>query len=153
MVWKPHVTVSAVAERDGRFLVVEEEVRGRRVFNNPAGHLEPDESLPAAVRREVLEETGYHFVPQAVTGIYLWRHPKKPATFLRVNFAGRCNSHEPERPLDDGIIGPHWMTLPEIEALGDRLRSPLVTRSIRDFQLGHHYPLELLSHLLDEGGE
>lgn len=152
MVWKPHVTVSAVAERDGRFLLVEEKVHGKRVFNNPAGHLEPDESLPAAVCREVLEETGYHFEPEAITGVYLWRHPNKPATFLRVNFVGRCNSRDSDCELDEGIIGPHWMTLPEIEALGDRLRSPLVTRCIRDYQSGRHYPLELLTHLLD-GGE
>lgn len=152
MVWKPHVTVSAVAERDGHFLLVEEKVRGKRVFNNPAGHLEPDESFPAAVRREVLEETGYHFEPQWITGVYLWRHPEKPATFLRVNFAGRCNGQDVDPELDEGIIGPHWMTLPDIEALGDRLRSPLVTRCIRDFQRGCKYPLEMLTHLL-EGGE
>ena len=149
MIWKPHVTVAAVVERDGRFLVVEEEVHGERVLNNPAGHLEPGESFLEAVRREALEETGWEFDPEAVVGIYLWQHPRLDDTFLRVAFSGRCLRHHADRPLDKGIIGPQWLSR---AALGDGtrpLRSPLVLRCIDDHISGLRYPLQLLTHLDD----
>lgn len=149
MVWKPHVTVAAVAERDGRFLVVEEEVHGRRVINNPAGHLEPGESFVDAVRRETLEETGWDFVPDAVTGIYLWKNPELDASFVRVAFHGRCTVHHPQRGLDKGIIAPHWLSRTELSDGSRALRSPLVLRCIDDFLAGKRYPLELLSHVTD----
>lgn len=149
MVWKPHVTVAAIAERDGRFLVVEEDVHGRRVLNNPAGHLEPGESFVEAVRRETLEETGWEFTPDAVTGIYLWKNPQLDATFVRVAFHGHCAKHHPDRPLDKGIVGPHWRTRAELADGRHALRSPLVLRCIDDFLAGRHYPLELLSHVTD----
>ena len=149
MVWKPHVTVAAIAEREGRFLVVEEEVHGRRVFNNPAGHLEPGENFIEAVRRETLEETGWDFVPDAVTGIYLWKNPELDATFLRVAFHGHCTVHHPERNLDKGIIGPHWFSRAELAEREPRMRSPMVLRCIDDSQAGRRYPLELLSHVTD----
>src|SRR5579863_5805679 len=134
MVWKPHVTVAAIAEREGRFLVVEEEVHGRRVFNNPAGHLEPGENFIEAVRRETLEETGWDFVPDAVTGIYLWKNPELDATFLRVAFHGHCAVHHPERSLDKGIIGPQWFSRTELAEREARMRSPMVLRCIDDSQ-------------------
>lgn len=149
MVWKPHVTVAAVVERDGRFLVVEEEVRGERVVNNPAGHLEPGESFLDAVRRETLEETGWEFLPDAVTGIYLWKNPQLGASFLRVAFHGECGQHHPERPLDKGIIAARWLSRVELAALGPKLRSPMVLRCIDDYLSGHRYPLEILSHITD----
>ena len=149
MVWKPHVTVAAIAERDGRFLVVEEEVHGRRVLNNPAGHLEPGEGFVEAVRRESLEETGWEFAPDAVTGIYLWKNPELDASFVRVAFHGRCAFHHPERKLDKGIIGPHWFTRTELVEGRLPLRSPMVLRCIDDYLAGHRYPLELLSHITD----
>jgi 8-oxo-dGTP pyrophosphatase MutT (NUDIX family) len=147
MVWKPHVTVAAVAERDGRFLVVEEEIRGKRVFNNPAGHLDPGESLIQAVRRETLEETGWDFEPEAVTGIYLWQNPEVDATFLRVAFHGRCLRHHPELKLDHGIVAAHWLTRAELATERHPLRTPLVLNCIDDMLAGKRYPLELLSHL------
>ena len=149
MVWKPHVTVAAVAERDGRFLVVEEEVHGRRVINNPAGHLEPGESFVEAVRRETLEETGWEFTPDAVTGIYLWKNPELDATFVRVAFHGHCTVHHPQRALDKGIIAPHWLSRAELVGGTRALRSPLVLRCIDDFLAGKRYPLALLSHVTD----
>jgi ADP-ribose pyrophosphatase YjhB (NUDIX family) len=147
MVWKPHVTVAAVAERDGRFLVVEEDIRGKRVFNNPAGHLDPGESLIDAVRRETLEETGWDFEPEVVTGIYLWKNPEVDATFLRVAFHGRCLRHHPERRLDHGIVAAHWLTREELADDRHPLRTPLVLRCIDDLLAGKRYPLDLLSHL------
>ena len=149
MVWKPHVTVAAIAERDGRFLVVEEEVRGKRVFNNPAGHLEPGESFIDAVRRETLEETGWEFTPDAVTGIYLWKNPEVDATFLRVAFHGRCLRHDPARPLDKGIVAPHWLSRTELADGKYALRSHMVLRCIDDALAGARYPLQLLSHVTD----
>ena len=149
MVWKPHVTVAAIAEKDGRFLVVEEEVRGKRVFNNPAGHLEPGESFVEAVRREALEETGWEFTPDAVTGIYLWKNPELDASFVRVAFHGHCARQQPGRPLDKGIIAPHWLTRAELADGARPLRSPMVLRCIDDALAGHRYPLELLSHVTD----
>lgn len=149
MVWKPHVTVAAIAERDGRFLVVEEVIRGRTVLNNPAGHLEQAESFADAVRRETLEETGWEFEPEAVTGIYLWSNPELDNTFLRVAFSGRCLRHHPDRALDKGIVGPHWLTRAELGDGVRALRSPMVLRCIDDYLQGRRYPLQLLSHLDD----
>jgi 8-oxo-dGTP pyrophosphatase MutT (NUDIX family) len=149
MVWKPHVTVAAIAEREGRFLVVEEQVRGRRVFNNPAGHLEPDESFIDAVRREALEETGWEFEPDAVTGIYLWKNPEVDATFLRVAFHGRCTRHHPERSLDEGIVAPHWLSRAELADGTRPLRSPMVLHCIDDSLAGCRHPLDILSHITD----
>ncbi|MGE5624277.1 MAG: NUDIX hydrolase [Bacillota bacterium] len=149
MVWKPHVTVAAISERDGRFLVVEEEVRGRRVLNNPAGHLEPGESFLDAVRRETLEETGWDFTPDSVTGIYLWKNPELDAAFVRVAFYGHCSRHHPDRKLDKGIVAPHWLTRHELAAGRYELRSPMVLRCIDDCLTGRRYPLDLLSHVTD----
>lgn len=145
MRWKPHVTVAAVAERDGRFLLVEEEVRGRRVFNNPAGHLEKSESLTDAVRREALEESGWEFEPEAITGIYLWTNPAVHIPYLRVTFCGHCIRQHPERPLDHGILGPHWLTRSELDNGTIRLRTPLVTRCIDDYLAGKRFSLDLLT--------
>jgi len=147
MVWKPHVTVAAIAEQDGRFLVVEEKVRGQLVINNPAGHLEESESFESAVTREMLEETGWEFQPERLTGIYLWKNPRLDKTFLRVTFFGRCLRHYPDRPLDRGIVGPKWLTRAELGNGTHTLRSPLVLRSIDDYLAGARYPLELLTCL------
>lgn len=149
MVWKPHVTVAAIAEQDGRYLVVEEDVRGKRVFNNPAGHLEPGESLVDAVRRETLEETGWDFEPDAVTGIYLWKNAEVDTTFLRVAFHGRCLQHHPARRLDHGIVAAHWLTRAELAGGRHTLRTPLVLRCIDDLLSGRRYPLEILSFIPD----
>ena len=126
---------------------MEEEVDGRVVFNQPAGHLEPGESLAAAAIRETLEETGYHFVPEAVVGIYRWRNPASDATYLRVAFTGTLTGHEPERPLDTGIVGPVWFDTEALRQNAPALRSPMVMRCIDDYRAGCRYPLELLRDL------
>ena len=143
------MTVAAIAERDGRFLMVEEDVRGRHVLNNPAGHLEPSESFLDAVRRETLEETGWEFEPDAVIGIYLWKS-ESDKTMLRVAFHGRCVVHHPNRPLDKDILGARWLSRPELAAGAHILRSPMVLRCIDDYLAGRRYPLELLTHLADQ---
>ncbi len=147
--FNPHVTVAAVAEEDGRFLVVREYVGGEERINNPAGHIEDGESPAAAIVREVYEETGYRFVPEALGGVYLWRKPEDGETFVRCNFIGRCTEHDPAATLDEGIIGPEWLTL---EALADHksmLRSPLVLRSLREYLAGVRYPLAAITTLID----
>jgi len=108
MTWKPNVTVAAVLERDGKFLLVEEETDEGIRFNQPAGHLECRESLTDAVIREALEETGYSFVPQYLIGIYNWRNEAMDVTYLRFAFAGEITGHDAQRPLDEGIIAARW---------------------------------------------
>lgn len=104
MIWKPNVTVAAVIERDGKFLLVEEETSQGIRFNQPAGHLEADESLLAAAAREVLEESAYHFAPQHLVGIYRWHSAESDVTYLRFAFAGAITGHEADRQLDAGIL-------------------------------------------------
>ena len=146
MTWKPNVTVAAILERDGKFLLVEEETEDGIRFNQPAGHLECREALTDAVVREALEETAYHFRPTALVGIYNWRNEDKDITYLRFAFAGEVVGHEPERPLDTGIIAAHWLSLDEIRALQGRHRSPLILRCIEDWLAGKRYPLDLVTH-------
>lgn len=146
MVWKPNVTVAAVLERDGRFLLVEEETDDGIRFNQPAGHLECRESLTDAVIREALEETGYTFDPKFIVGVYNWRNEAKDVTYLRFAFGGEIIGHDAERKLDEGIIAARWMTLDEICALKDRHRSPLILQCIEDWQAGKRYPLDLVTH-------
>lgn len=145
--WMPRVTVSAVTERDGKFLLVEEDVRGNIVINNPAGHLENDETLLEAVVREVLEETGCSFQPEGFTGIYLWKTPKGDRTFLRVNFFGACVDENDEAILDDGILRKLWLTRKEIVARRSTLRSPMVLGCIDDYLDGKRFPLDALNHM------
>jgi len=144
MTWKPHVTVAAVLENAGRFLLVQERAAGSSVYNQPAGHLEDGESLVQAVIRETLEETAWHFDPEAVTGIYRWRQPDRQRTFLRVTFSGRARYHDPDIGLDPCIERTLWLTAAEIRACAPRLRSPLVLRSIDDYLSGRAWPLSLL---------
>jgi ADP-ribose pyrophosphatase YjhB (NUDIX family) len=146
-IWKPHVTVAAVAERDGRFLLVEELIEGQLVLNQPAGHLDENESLLAAVTRETLEETAWEFEPESLIGLYLWKEPTGGKTFLRAAFAGRCLRHHPGQPLDTGVQRAIWLSRPEIAALQDRLRSPLVLMCIDDYLSGKRFPLDMLRYL------
>ena len=145
MMWKPSVTVAGVIERDGRFLFVEEEADGRVVINQPAGRLDPNESLLHAVAREVLEETRYRITPTFLVGIYLWPHEIKDITYLRFAFAGEITGEDKERKLDTGILRPVWLTPEELAREADRHRNKLVSRCIADFQAGKRYPLDLLA--------
>jgi 8-oxo-dGTP pyrophosphatase MutT (NUDIX family) len=141
---RPDVTVAALAEVDGRFLVVEEKIKGRLVFNQPAGHVEPGESLLEAVRRETLEETAWRFTPHAVLGIYLW-HPTSGHPTLRFAFTGSVHDHDPTRALDRGILRTHWLTRSELEEREPRLRTPLVLRCIDDYLAGRRHSLDLVA--------
>ena len=143
-VWKPSVTVAAVIERGGTFLLIQERVSGRWVLNQPAGHLDPGESLAAACRREAMEETAHHFEPTALVGIYRWRDPRKDFTFLRFAFRGNVGAAE-NRPLDKEIVAVHWLTPEEIEERNAEHRSPLVQKCVDDFLAGNSFPLDVFS--------
>ena len=144
-VWKPAVAVPAIIERDGRFLFVEEEADGRRVLNQPAGHLDPGESLVHAVVREVLEETAHPFTPRALVGVYRWHYAPRDTTFLRFAFCGEAGEAEAGRALDREILALHWLTPEELAARRPMHRSPLVERCLADYLAGTRFPLEVLS--------
>ncbi len=143
--WKPSVTVAGIVEDRGRFLFVEEESDGRVVINQPAGHLDPQESLLHAVSREVLEETRFRFVPTALVGVYLWQHETKDITYLRFAFSGEISGEDKDRELDIGIVRTLWLTPEELQQEGARHRSPLVSRCVEDYRADKRYPLDLLS--------
>ena len=142
MVWKPNVTVASVLELDGKFLLVEEHTPDGVLFNQPAGHLEPGESLIEAAVRETLEESGYTFEPQAIVGIYQWQSVK--TTYLRFAFTGRILAHDPERKLDEGIIRAIWLHPDEIATM--RHRSPMVHQCMVDYLDGKRYPPDIITH-------
>jgi 8-oxo-dGTP pyrophosphatase MutT (NUDIX family) len=147
MTFKPDVTVAAIIERDGRFLLVEEHIATKLVLNQPAGHLEDGESLLDAVVRETLEESAWHFAPQSLVGIYLWKQPESGKSFLRVAVAGAVTSHEPQRRLDRGIERTLWLPRDQIVAKSARLRSPMVLRCIDDYLAGSRHSLDVLQYL------
>lgn len=143
----PDITVAAVTETDGRFLVVEERINRRLVFNQPAGHVEQGESLVEAVIREVREETAWGFAPQALLGVYLWRNPASGRAYMRFAFTGKVMDHNARQPLDRGIVGTHWLSRDELRERELRLRSPLVLRCIEDYISGVRRPLEAVAKL------
>ena len=143
-IWRPSVTVAAIIERGGKFLFVEEIADGKRVLNQPAGHLDPGESLAAACRREVLEETAHRFEPTGLVGVYRWHFAPQEVTFLRFCFSGELLG-KVERPLDKEIIALHWLTLDQIKARKAEHRSPLVLRCVEDHLAGRNFPLDLFS--------
>jgi len=147
--FRPAVTVAAVVERDGRYLLVEEHTPEGLRLNNPAGHLDAGESLLQGVVREALEETACHFEPQALVGVYLARMQRpmtgEDVSYLRFAFCGTVSEPEVGRQLDDGIVRTLWLTPAEIEASAARHRSPLLWRCIADHRAGKRYPLDLLN--------
>ena len=145
-IWKPNVTVAALMERDGRFLLVEEKTDDGIRFNQPAGHLDEGESLVEACSREALEETAHAFMPTELVGIYQWPRPQGDITYLRFAFAGKVGAHETARQLDTGILRAVWLTPEEIEACTGRHRSPLVLQCVRDWLAGRRFPLDVIRH-------
>lgn len=147
MSWRPHVTVAAVIERQGRFLMVEEETADGLRVNQPAGHLEQGESLLQAVARETGEETAYGFVPRSLVGVYRWQIPPSGLTYLRFCFHGEISEPVPEQPLDHEIVRLLWLSRPELLDISDRLRSPLVLVCVDDYLAGRRHPLDLLQEV------
>lgn len=144
---KPEITVAAVTESHGRFLVVEERINQRLVLNQPAGHVEQGESLLAAVVREVREETAWRFEPESLIGVYLWRSPDSGVTTMRFAFCGAVDDHQAAQPLDHGIVGTHWLSSSDLRKREEHLRSPLVMRCIEDYLGGKRQPLDTVAEL------
>jgi len=146
--WKTSVTVAAIVERDGRYLLVEEHTPAGLMLNNPAGHLDPGESPVEGVIREALEETARRFAPEALVGVYLSRaqraEPPSDVTFVRLAFSGSVSEPLPERRLDPEIARALWLTADELRACLTRHRSPLLMRCVDDHAAGRRYPLELI---------
>lgn len=144
MSWAPHITVATVIERDNRFLLVYEESDGRNVYNQPAGHLEPDETLAEAAVRETLEETAWNIKLTGVVGVNLYTAPSNNVTYFRTTFIGDLISHDPNRRLDEGIIDAVWLSYEEILEKKDQLRSPMTLKIIEDYLSGRRFPLEVV---------
>jgi 8-oxo-dGTP pyrophosphatase MutT (NUDIX family) len=147
--WKPNVTVAAVIERNGLFLLVEEETSDGLLLNNPAGHLDPGESPLQAVVRETLEETACGFTPTGFLGMYMSRFRRtrtgEDTTYLRLAFVGDVGEPDATLQLDEGIVRTVWMTADEIRACPERHRSPLVVECINAYLAGQRFPLEIVS--------
>lgn len=145
-IWKPNVTVAAVIERDGHYLLVEEETDDGIRLNQPAGHLDEGESLVAACARETLEESAWTFTPTALVGVYQWVRPQGDITYLRFAFAGVLGEFNDKRLLDTGILRTLWLTPDEILGSRDRHRSPLIWRCVEDHLAGRRFPLDVIRH-------
>ena len=147
--WKPNVTVAAVVERDGRFLLVEEQTSDGLLLNNPAGHLDPGESPLQGVIRETLEETACQFTPTGFLGMFMSRFRRtrtgEDITYLRLTFFGTVSEPDPTLALDEGIVRAVWMTADEIRACPERHRSPLVMECLEAYLSGARYPLSILT--------
>ena len=147
MRFRPNVTVAAVIRWQDRFLLVEERDHGHQVFNQPAGHLEAGENLIEAACREIREETGLTLHPDGWLGTYIYSSPYRKLTYLRFCFYCELTldpgTHLPQDP-DNDIIACHWLTEPEIRALGHKLRSPLVLECLEDYLQGVRLPLSSL---------
>lgn len=140
------IIVAGVVERAGRYLVIEEMADGRRVINQPAGRLECNEDAAAGAVRETLEESGYRFAPEALVGLYHWFHAERNTLYLRLAFTGRLIEAEQPGVIDPEILAVRWMSIAELEAEGERLRSPFVLQCIRDHAAGQRFPLALARH-------
>ncbi len=143
--WFARVTVAAIIEQNGKFLLVEEMIKGQKMLNQPAGHLEDNETLIAAVIRETHEETAYHFNPSALTGIYQWQHPTTKNTYLRFAFTGEVIDQDKNQALDEGIVAAVWMSPEQIMAEKQRHRSPQLEICIKDYMADQRFPLSLVT--------
>jgi 8-oxo-dGTP pyrophosphatase MutT (NUDIX family) len=145
--FKPNTTVAAIIEQNGKFLLVEEKTdRGNR-YNQPAGHLEDNETLLQAVIRETMEEAAYEFTPESLLGIYHWKHAHNDTTYLRFAFTGKVGVHYPMQALDDGIVQAVWMSVDEMRDKANLMRSPQVLMCVEDYLAGKRYPLQVVTHL------
>ncbi len=143
----PEITVAALAEKDGQFLLIEERVNGALVLNQPAGHLENNETLLEAVARECKEESGWTFEPTHLCSIYTWQHPRRHVSVIRFAFCGIVTDHDTDSPLDDGILRSLWMSPKQMRDNRHRLRSPMVEQGVDDYLAGRRFPLEIVSEI------
>jgi 8-oxo-dGTP pyrophosphatase MutT (NUDIX family) len=144
MDWNPHLTVATVVERDNTYLLVEELSNGLSVYNQPAGHLEPNETLQQAAVRETLEETGWGIELNGIVGVALYKSPANNITYYRTTFFASPVQHNPKLELDEGIVRAVWMSYEEMLSVADKMRSPLVIKAVEQYRAGHQYPLNLI---------
>ncbi|MFC3116617.1 NUDIX hydrolase [Cellvibrio fontiphilus] len=144
MTWAPHVTVATIIEQDNRYLMVYEEADGQKVYNQPAGHLDPNETLQEAAIRETLEETGWTVELTGVVGVNLYTAPSNGITYFRTTFIARALSHDSQRQLDTGIIEAVWLSYEELVARKHQLRSPMTLQIIEEYRAGRRFPLEVV---------
>ena len=144
MTWAPHVTVATIIERDNRFLMVYEDADGKLVYNQPAGHLDPDETLQQAAIRETLEETGWNVRLTGVVGVNLYTAPSNGITYCRSTFIAEALTQDKSRALDTGIIEAVWLTYEELLERKDQLRSPMTLQIIEEYRAGRRFPLEVI---------
>jgi 8-oxo-dGTP pyrophosphatase MutT (NUDIX family) len=142
MDWLPHVTVATIVEKDGKYLLVHERCNDHLVYNQPAGHLDPNESLQQAAVRETFEETAWTVELKGLVGIALYTSPVNQVTYHRTTFFAEAIAHNPEQPLDEGIEQAVWMSLDEMKAAASQMRSELVIKSVEQYLNGHRYPLD-----------
>lgn len=142
--WAPHVTVATIVERDNRYLMVYEEADGKLVYNQPAGHLDPNETLKEAAIRETLEETGWTVELNGIVGIHLYTAPSNGITYFRTTFIAAPISQDVSRPLDTGIIEAVWLTYEEILARKEQLRSPMTLQIIEEYRAGKRFSLDVV---------
>lgn len=147
MSWTPHVTVATLIQRENKFLLVEENINNKNVLNQPAGHVEANETLIEAAVRETLEETGWTVQPTHLLGLYTYTTRCKTMTFYRTTFIAKALSFDPEYTLDSDILRTHWMTLDEIKARQGILRSAIVLKCTEDFYAGQRFPLSAIEEL------
>lgn len=146
MRWTPHATVATIVEQNGRFLCIEEHSSslGKLVINQPAGHVEPGESFVAAAIRETQEETGWTVQPTALLGMYVYTAPSNNVTYHRYCFIANAISYDPDQPLDAGIEHALWLSIDELQARSEQLRSPMVLKCIKDYLAGRRFPLDFI---------
>lgn len=148
MRWQPHVTVAAIIEKDDKFLLVEENIDGKIMLNQPAGHWENNETLVEAVIRETLEETAWHFSPENLIGIYQWKHPtRSDETYLRFAFSGSLIKFEESRKLDEPIIRTIWLDYETLQSNQAIHRSPQLLLCVEDYLSGKLFPLDCLTEV------
>lgn len=145
-IWMPHVTVATIIEKDGKFLMVEEDLHGQKILNQPAGHLDEGETLIEAAIREAMEESAWQIEISYLIEFAQWTSPNSNTHFLRACFAGKAIQHFPDQELDDGIIRSLWMTRDEVAKNAHRLRSPLVLNHIDHYIAGKRFDLNFFSY-------
>lgn len=143
----PHITVACVVQKDNKFLLVEEKAENGIVFNQPAGHLEANETIMEAAKRETFEETSWHVELTAIIGVYFYTSANNGITYHRICFAAKPKQFDEQHPLDSSIIRTHWFTYEELLQQANKHRSPMVMQCINDYLNGQHYPLDLIKHL------
>lgn len=143
--WAPHVTVATIVEWDNRYLMVYEEADGKLVYNQPAGHLDPNETLKDAAIRETIEETGWTVELTGIVGIHLYTAPSNGITYFRTTFIATPISQDISRPLDTGIIEAVWLTYEEILACKEQLRSPMTLQIVEEYRAGRRFSLDIIS--------